>query len=153
MNKFMNRVLQLADQNISAGGWPFAALIVKDGQIIAEGVNSVHATCDPSDHAEIAAIRKATTTLSSADLSNCTMYVVGLPCPMCATCIVLSELSDVRYAVGVEHKDKALSKLPPTDGLYNLVSTDYGASKISYTQLQNSEQAGVALFEKWNNTS
>lgn len=146
----MDRVLTLAKENVSSGGWPFAAVIVKDKEIIAEGANSVHSSHDPSDHAEIAAIRMATKKLSSLDLSGATMYVVGLPCPMCATCIVLSKISDVRYAVGVEKKDKALSKLPPTNGLYQIISTDFAGSKISYSHLGMYEDIGVDVFEQWN---
>ena len=123
----MEKVIELAKENIDNGGWPFAAVIVKDDKIIAQAVNSTHVTFDPSDHAEIAAIRKATSLLKTTDLSDCTMYVVGKPCPMCATCIVFSKLKDVKYAVGVIEKDEALSNLAKTDGLYNLISENYGS--------------------------
>ena len=85
MKEFMQLALKLAKQNVEEGGWPFSAVIVKNGEILASAVNSVHVSNDPSDYAEIAAIRKAAQVLNSSDLSSCTMYVVGLPCPMCAT--------------------------------------------------------------------
>ena len=57
MIQFMEKVIKLAKENIN-GGWPFAAVIVKDEKIIAQAVNSTHVTFDPSDHAEIAAIEE-----------------------------------------------------------------------------------------------
>ena len=151
MKDFMQLALSLAKENVEQGGWPFSAVIVKNGKIIASAVNSVHLSNDPSDHAEIAAIRKASKELNSSDLSSCTMYVVGLPCPMCASCLVLSGISKVFYAVDVEAKDAALSKLPPTQGLYEIISKGFGNSKIDYCKIPDLEQEGVEVFTTWNN--
>ena len=58
--KFMRRAIALALENIRSGaGGPFAALIVKDSAVIAEGTNRVTSTNDPTAHAEIVAIREA----------------------------------------------------------------------------------------------
>lgn len=146
----MEQAISLAYENYKKGGWPFSALIVKDEHIIASGVNSVHLSYDPSDHAEIAAIRAATSKIKSTDLSNHEMYVVGIPCPMCLTCIVLSKISKIIYAVDVENKDAALQKLPPTDGLYNIVKNGYGYPTVQYEHLDEFSEQGVALFESWN---
>jgi len=150
MKEFMQLALKLAKQNVEEGGWPFSAVIVKNGEILASATNSVHVSNDPSDHAEIAAIRKAAQVLNSSDLSSCTMYVVGLPCPMCATCLLLSKISKVFYAVDVDAKDAALSKLPPTQGLYDIVSSGFGNSKIDYLKMPDLEQEGVKVFKIWN---
>lgn len=147
----MRRTLDLAKQNVDAGGWPFACLIVKDDQVIAEAVNQVEENKDPSHHAEIAAIRKACKELDTTDLSNCTMYVVGLPCPMCLSCSIMAKLNHIVYAVDVPEKDDALSKLPLTDSLYNLVADKYGSKVIKYEHLQDLSEEGVTVFEKWNN--
>lgn len=149
-NRFMERALYLAAHNAHSGGWPFSAVIVRDDKVLAEAVNSVHKTHDPSDHAEIAAIRKATSSIRSADLSRSTMYVVGVPCPMCLTCIILSKIEGVSYAVDIPKKDAALTKLPPTDGLYNLVRDSYGASALRYTHLSDYSDEGVRVFRTWN---
>lgn len=149
-NELMQRAIDLAQKNVDEGGWPFSTIIVKDGQILAEAVNSVQKSHDPSDHAEIAAIRIATNKLQSPDLSGCTMYVVGLPCPMCLTCMILAKLTDVVYAVDVDSKDAALSKLPLTDSLYKLTSEGYGEKVVQYRHLEDFSSAGVNLFKNWN---
>ncbi len=147
----MQRAIALARQNVEAGGWPFSAIIVKNGIVIAEAVNSVQTSHDPSDHAEIAAIRIATKKIGSPDLSGCSMYVVGLPCPMCLSCMVMAKLTDVIYAVDVAKKDAALSKLPLTDALYDVVSENYGSKVVHYKHLSEFSEQGEKLFQEWNN--
>ena len=81
---FLQKTIQLALENIHVGkGGPFAALIVKNNQIIAEGTNLVTSTQDPTAHAEITAIRKACNNLNHFQLEGCTIYSSCEPCPMC----------------------------------------------------------------------
>lgn len=77
------------------------------------------------------------------------MYVVGVPCPMCLTCIVLSRIDKIVYAVDVEKKDATLSKLPPTSGLYNIVNNEYGSPTVQYEHLLEFSEQGLVLFENW----
>ena len=112
--------------------------------------DSVEETKDPSNHAEIAAIRKACSALDTTSLSECTMYVVGLPCPMCLSCSIMAKLKNIVYAVDVPQKDAALSNLPLTDSLYNLVSDNYGAKAIEYKHLKSFSDDGIAVFNEWN---
>lgn len=80
----MARAIQLAIENVHSGrGGPFAALVVKDGRIVAEGANQVTSSNDPTAHAEINAIRAACQTLGSFQLSGCEIYTTCEPCPMC----------------------------------------------------------------------
>jgi guanine deaminase len=81
---FMQRAIQLAIENVRAGkGGPFAAVIVKDGEIVGEGANSVTSTNDPTAHGEINAIRNACRALNTFTLKGCEMYTSCEPCPMC----------------------------------------------------------------------
>src|ERR1700736_4323547 len=83
-NSFMARAIELSLENIDAGrGAPFAAVVVKDGKIIAEGANCVTSTNDPTAHAEIVAIRKACEKLGLFELRDCDLYTSCEPCPMC----------------------------------------------------------------------
>jgi tRNA(Arg) A34 adenosine deaminase TadA len=84
---FIQRTIDLAMANVEEGGRPFACVIVKDGQILAEGVNRVAQTHDPTAHAEIVAIREASTKLGSEDFSGCEFYILAHPCPMCLAAI------------------------------------------------------------------
>jgi len=146
----MQRTLELARRNVADGGWPFSAVIVRDGAVVSEGVNTVQKTYDPSNHAEIAAIRAATTRLRTLDLSGCEMYVVGLPCPMCMTCILVSRIERVIFAVDAAAKDKALSALPSTRELYRTLGRDLSAMGPDFVQLSEFSDAGVDVFNEWN---
>ena len=83
VEKFMRKAIALSIENIKNGGGPFGAVIVKDGKIIATGVNRVTANTDPTAHAEVNAIRKASKKLGTFDLSGCEIYTSCEPCPMC----------------------------------------------------------------------
>jgi guanine deaminase len=99
MNKsFMARAIQLSVENAGRGtGGPFGAVIVKDGSIIAEGVNCVTATNDPTAHAEMVAIRAACSKLGSFSLRNCEIYASCEPCPMCLGAIYWAHLSSIYF--------------------------------------------------------
>jgi len=97
--EFMRRAIALAILNVRSGqGGPFAALVVKDGRIIAEGVNSVTATNDPTAHAEVMAIRAACHSLNSFQLDGCELYTSCEPCPMCLGAIYWARPARVFYA-------------------------------------------------------
>ncbi|WP_223773011.1 nucleoside deaminase [Streptomyces sp. 135] len=80
---FAQRTIDIARQNVAEGGRPFATVIVKDGEILAESPNKVAQTNDPTAHAEILAIREACTKLGTEHLTGTTIYVLAHPCPMC----------------------------------------------------------------------
>lgn len=97
-NYFLSRAIDLASQNVSAGGGPFGAVIVKNGKIVAEEVNRVTLLKDPTAHAEVQAIRKACELLDTFDLSGCEIYCSCEPCPMCFSAIYWSHISKIYYA-------------------------------------------------------
>ncbi|MCY7729965.1 nucleoside deaminase, partial [Bacillus safensis] len=69
---FLQRAIDLAVEGVNSGtGGPFGAVIVKDGQIIAEGSNNVTTSNDPTAHAEVTAIRKACQTLHTYQYEDC----------------------------------------------------------------------------------
>jgi tRNA(adenine34) deaminase len=86
--RFMGRALELARMAEAAGEVPVGAVIVRDGEIVAEGWNRPIGTCDPTAHAEIVALRAAGTTLQTYRLTDTTLYVTLEPCPMCAGAMV-----------------------------------------------------------------
>ena len=82
--KFIQQTIALAIENVQTGkGGPFAALVVKDGKVIAAGTNLVTGSNDPTAHAEITAIRNACKQLGNFQLDDCTLYSSCEPCPMC----------------------------------------------------------------------
>lgn len=95
---FMRKAIELSLKNIENGGGPFGAVIVKDGEIIATGVNRVTVSCDPTAHAEVSAIREAAKKLGTFNLSGCEIYTSCEPCPMCLGAIYWARLDKMYYA-------------------------------------------------------
>lgn len=86
--QFINKVVKLAQENVLLGkGGPFSAIIVKNNKVISYGYNQVTSKKDPTLHAEIDAIRKASKKLKTFDLSDCEIYTSCYPCPMCFSAI------------------------------------------------------------------
>lgn len=82
--EYIERALELAFKSVrDHGGGPFGAVIVKDGEIVGEGMNCVTSCQDPTAHAEIVAIREACRKLDSHQLAGCIIYSSCEPCPMC----------------------------------------------------------------------
>lgn len=102
MDQFMKRAVDLAVENVHNGGGPFGAVLVKDGEIVAEGVNELHEKYDISGHAELLAIRKAQEDLQTHDLSGYVMYASGEPCPMCLSAMYMSGIREGYYCASIE---------------------------------------------------
>ena len=96
--RFLREALELAHVNIGKGGRPFGAVVVKDGNVIATGVNEIHSTNDPTAHAELTALRAASRKLGTPDLKGCAVYASGHPCPMCMAAMRLAGIGEVVYA-------------------------------------------------------
>jgi guanine deaminase len=98
-NPFMARAIQLSLDNVLRDhGGPFGAVVVKNGTIVAEGVNRVTATPDPTAHAEVVAIREACARLGVFELKDCELYSSCEPCPMCLGAIYWARLARVYFA-------------------------------------------------------
>lgn len=94
----MQAAWEEAKRGIEAGdGGPFGAVIVKDGEIIARGHNEVIKTNDPTAHAEMVVIRRASDKLQNFSLEGCELYTTGEPCPMCFSAIHWAHLDRVVY--------------------------------------------------------
>ncbi|RKD25881.1 tRNA-specific adenosine deaminase [Ammoniphilus oxalaticus] len=102
MNSFMKRAVELAIENVRAGGQPFGAVLVKGNEIVAEGVNEIHQKFDVSGHAELLAVRRAQERFQTNDLSDFVMYASGEPCPMCFAAMSFAGIDQVYYCNAVE---------------------------------------------------
>lgn len=94
----MRQAVDLARENRLRGGRPFGAILTKDGQIIARGVNNIVASQDPTTHAEMEAIRAGTRKMANPSLAGCTVYASGHPCPMCLAALVMGGVEQVFFA-------------------------------------------------------
>src|ERR1051326_6917910 len=96
--EFLRQVVELAVENVRRNGGPFAALVVRDGIVIASGANQVTRTNDPTAHAEIVAIREACRVLGDFQLSGCDLYSSCEPCPMCLGALYWARPARVFFA-------------------------------------------------------
>jgi guanine deaminase len=102
---FIQQAIQMAADNVRRDGGPFAALVVKDGIVIAAGANQVTRTHDPTAHAEIVAIREACRVLGDFQLTGCDVYSSCEPCPMCLGALYWARPERIFFAA--THEDAA----------------------------------------------
>ena len=140
----MARAIELSIENVHAGGGPFAALVVKDGKIVAEGANSVTFANDPTAHAEIVAIRDACRKLGDFELRGCEIYTSCEPCPMCLGAIYWARPDRVFYACTAE--DAAQAGFDDSL-IYTEIERPHGQRKIPFQTMMREE--ALAAFRAW----
>ncbi len=143
--RFMRRAVALSIENVRNGGGPFGAVIVKDGEIIAEGVNRVTANNDPTAHAEVTAIRAACAKLKTFQLDGCVVYTSCEPCPMCLSAIYWAGISKIYY--GNTKKDADAINFGD-DFIYEEIAKPYAARRIPMMQFLRDE--ALAAFRAWD---
>jgi tRNA(Arg) A34 adenosine deaminase TadA len=143
--ELLRRAIALATENVVSGrGGPFAAVIVRDGRIVAEAANSVTATCDPTAHGEVNAIRAAGKALGTFTLAGCELYTSCEPCPMCLAASYWARLDAIFY--GCSAADAARAGFDDVF-LYQEFRKDQPARSLPATQLLGDE--AWASFAAW----
>lgn len=141
---FLREAIRLAVENVEKGGGPFGAIVVKDGKIIASGVNRVTANHDPTAHAEVMAIRNACKALGSFQLNGCELYSSCEPCPMCLGAIYWARPDRVLFAAG---KDAAAAAGFDDAFIYQEIALPPQDRHIPMDQACVAE--GHAPFDRW----
>ncbi|MBU0732513.1 nucleoside deaminase [Patescibacteria group bacterium] len=103
---FMRQAIVEAQEGIKKGNGPFGAVIIQDGQVIAKAHSQVIQDNDPTAHAEVTAIRKASKKLRTHDLSNMTIYSTTEPCPMCFSAIHWANIKIIVYGADIDTAKK-----------------------------------------------
>jgi guanine deaminase len=148
-NSFMKRAIQLSVENARSGlGGPFGAVIVKGGSIVAEGVNRVTSTNDPTAHAEVLAIRQACSKLGSFELKECELYTSCEPCPMCLGAIYWARIARVFY--GSLASDAAQAGFDDSF-IYREIAQPHAGRAIPMVQMMREE--ALAGFHAWQEQS
>ena len=146
--KFMREAIRLSIENVNYGnGGPFGAVIVKDGKIIARGVNNVTKNNDPTAHAEVDAIRKACKELGTFQLDGCELYTSCEPCPMCLGAIYWARPDKLYYA---NSKQDAADIDFDDDFIYQELKLDYTDRKRTTVQLLRDE--ALEAFKIWGDS-
>ena len=143
--EFLRRAIALAIRNVDSGeGGPFAAVIVHDGEIVGEGVNTVTGSNDPTAHGEVNAIRAACAALSAFTLAGCELYTSCEPCPMCLAACYWARLDAIYY--GASAADAAHAGFDDAF-LYDEFRKDQARRALPATQLLGDE--ACACFAAW----
>ena len=146
-NRFMSRAIELSIESVKSGGGPFGSVIIKNNEIISEGMNRVTKNNDPTAHGEIVAIRNACKNLNNFSLKGCELYTSCEPCPMCLSAIYWSRVDKIYYA---NTRDDA-KKIDFDDSLiYSELTKKIKERKIPTTQLMRDE--ALQGFTFWKNT-
>ncbi|WP_342151366.1 nucleoside deaminase [Methylorubrum sp. SB2] len=95
---YLREAVEIARANVAEGGRPYGAVIVRGGEVVARAANGIHVSHDPSDHAEMAALRAASRKLGTPKLDGCIVYASGQPCPMCHAAMRLAGVERGYYA-------------------------------------------------------
>ena len=142
---FMLEAIRLSVDNVTEGkGGPFGAVVVKDGKIIARGVNQVTSSNDPTAHAEVVAIREACKLLNSFQLEGCEIYASCEPCPMCLGAIYWARPDKLFYAntkedaAGIQFDDRFI---------YEEIAKPVEERKLFTRQILREE--ALDAFKKW----
>jgi guanine deaminase len=141
---FMRQAIALALENVRNGGGPFAAVIAKNGALIATGANRVTATNDPTAHAEVVAIREACKRLESFQLDHCELFTTCEPCPMCLGAIYWARPVKVFYAASAA--DAAAAGFDDAF-IYRELAVPYRERRIPMDQILRDEAS--AVFQAW----
>ena len=141
----MKRAISVSSEKMRAlEGGPFGAVVVKQGEIIAEGHNQVTSANDPTAHAEVVAIRQACRALGTFSLAGCDIYTSCEPCPMCLSAIYWARLDRIYYA---NSRADAADIGFDDDFLYEEVAKPIDGRSIPTTRLLGDEAR--AVFKDW----
>ena len=147
--RFMRQAIELSKANVRVGkGGPFAALVVRDNVVIAQGTNLVTSTNDPTAHAEIVAIREACRQLGTFQLSGCDFYTTCEPCPMCLGAIYWARPRAVYFA---NSQDDAAAIGFDDRFIYDEFPLPIGKRRIPMHQILRDE--AFVAFREWTDKS
>ena len=141
---WLSRTVELAVDNVAAGGGPFGAIIVRGTDVLSTGVNRVTRDNDPTAHAEVVAIRRACQAISDFSLAGCVLYASCEPCPLCLSGALWARLGRVVYAA--DRDDAARGGFDDRE-FYELFGKERSTWPTPVDQLRLSSAA--APFDAW----
>jgi guanine deaminase len=143
------RAIDLARAGMRAGlGRPFGAVIVKDGELVAEASNEVYKQNDPTAHAEMLAVRRATAALGRRDLSDCDIYVNGMPCPMCYSALYWTGMRRI-YCGSTAEQCAEITGIDDTELSVDLARPPQTRVKPPIEQVPAVLPDAIACFQEW----
>lgn len=155
----MQRAIALSAHALTTPGTePFAALIVKDGQVVGEGFNHSVAHFDPTSHGEIEALRDACRNLKTVNLEGCAIYTTCEPCALCVAAMHIAGIGQMYYAASLQQSGEAFEGVPvsarhPID--VDKLRAEAGAPLQARLPLaiQRMDAGAVAVLRAWADKS
>lgn len=145
----MRQAIDLSIENVRSGrGGPFAALVVKESEIIGTGTNLVTTSFDPTAHAEVVAIREACRKLSQFQLSGCEIYTTCEPCPMCLGAIYWARPARVYFG-----NTAADASAIGFDDSFIYEQLDVPVARRAIPMVQLMREEALAAFAEWERKS
>ena len=141
----MRMAIHMSKENIDHGGGPFAALVVKDGELVSGGINSVAEDNDPTAHAEVNAIRSATKKLQRFKLHDCVLFTTCEPCPMCLGAIYWAGIPAIYYGNSREDAEKYGFD---DSFIYRQIELPLKNRQIRFTRILGAE--ALEAFKNWD---
>jgi guanine deaminase len=149
-SKYMRRVIELARHGMDNGhGGPFGAVIVKSGEIVGEAHNEVLSSNDPTAHAELLAVRRASAKLQTISLSGCELYTIGAPCCMCMSSMLWAGIDRAYYVLSMDDSSKI--DLGDEDFYEELSRPLDGRQIIKMEENRELADDAWAVYEAWAN--
>jgi tRNA(Arg) A34 adenosine deaminase TadA len=147
---FMRRAIALSEQALGEpGAGPFAAVIVRAGAIVGEGINRSRAKYDPTSHGEVEAIRDACGRLKTVDLSGCDLYTTCEPCTMCVATMLIAGIGRMYYGASAQQSGAIVSRFRAiaSDDLQREVGLPVGERRMPAEQKLAAE--AMVVLETW----
>jgi guanine deaminase len=150
--KFMRRAIELSATALATPGVrPYGALVVKDGQIVGEGLNEAAKKFDPTSHGEVEAVRDACRNLKTTDLTGCELYTSCEPCSVCVSTMIMAGISRMYYGASLEQSAAVVPrpKMPPPATLVRKqVGRPVGERSMLPAETKLSGEA-ITVLEAW----
>jgi tRNA(Arg) A34 adenosine deaminase TadA len=144
---FLHQAVTLATANvIEDGQLPFAALVVRDGRVVATGVNTALRDDDLTAHAEVVAVREAARALGTMDLSGAVVVANCEPCPQCRSTAALAGIATIAFPVDREAAVAAGFVLPPPAARLQDLLREQVPEGLRYVPMAGAD----APFDAWS---
>lgn len=142
---FLKYAIELSKKSVEQGGFPVGAIIVKNGEILSEGLSNGKQKKDATSHAEIDAIRQASEKIDARDLLDCEVYSSMEPCLMCFSACYWAKIKKVVYAIS---KDKLSKK--HYEGLHSIEEINLKNNRqMEIVHVVELEDEALGVIKKW----
>ena len=145
IDDWLRQAVRLATANAEAGEFPFGALVVRDGDVLATGVNTCRRDADPTAHAEVEAIRAACRVLGTLTLDGAIVVSSCEPCPMCQAVAALAGVGRIVFAASAEVAAAAGFTLPAGAAAMAAAAREAGGVTLEYVETPGAD----APFKAW----